>query len=126
MAKSSSKSKQAYYAQYKLTRRWESNRKRKLLRTQKQQPNNKQIELALQSIGYRRKTPTTRMWSAQWVQTAMLFKRAQGRFDPQIMSNNQDAAKAALNKASLLPVKQKRVSEKDFFTIGTQLLHKQQ
>jgi len=126
MAKTSSKAKQAYYAQYKTSRRWEANRKRKLLRAQKLQPNNLQITAALLNISYRRKTPTTRVWSAQWVQTAMLFKRAVGRFDPQIMSNNLDAAKAALSKAPVQLQKQKHVSDKDFFSIATRLLHKQQ
>lgn len=126
MAKTSSKSKQAYYAQYKITRRWESNRKRRLLKALKEQPNNEQIKVALQMIGYRRKTPITRVWSAQWVQTAMLFKRAEGRFDPQIMSNNVEAAKAALNKTPVQLHKQKHVSDKDFFSIATRLLHKEQ
>lgn len=126
MAKTSSKSKQAYYAQYKTTRRWEANRKRKLLKAQKLQPNNLQIATALQMIGYRRKTPTTRVWSAQWVQTAMLFKRAEGRFNPQIMSNNLEAAKAALNKTPVQLQKQKHVSDRDFFSIATRLLSKQQ
>ena len=100
MAKTSSKSKSTYYASYKANRKWESNRRKKLERTLKSQPNNLQVIEALKNIKYRRKTPTTRMWSSTWIRTAVLFKKAVGRFDPAIMSSNQDAAKAALSKGS--------------------------
>lgn len=123
MAKTSSKSKSTYYASYKANRKWESNRRKKLQRTLKNQPNNLQVVAALENIKYRRKTPTTRTWSSTWIRTAKLFKQAIGRFDPAIMSSNQDAAKAALNKNPLI-TKAVGVSDKEFFSIGARLLAK--
>lgn len=63
MAKGSSKGRQANYAQYKSENRFAANRKRKLLKLQKEQPNNEQIVEALKNIRYRRKTPNTSVWS---------------------------------------------------------------
>lgn len=63
MAKSSSKGRQANYSQYKSENRFVANRKRKLLKLQKAQPNNEQIVEALKNIRYRRSTPTTAIWS---------------------------------------------------------------
>ena len=47
-----SKSKQNYSAMYKSTTRWATNRKLKLTRLLKQQPNNEQIKDALANIKY--------------------------------------------------------------------------
>ena len=58
-----SKSAEAYSARYK-TSGFAANRKKKLSRLLKQQPNNEQIKLALTDIHYRRKTPNTKTWSA--------------------------------------------------------------
>jgi hypothetical protein len=63
MAKGSSKGAQASYSNYKSQSRFAANRKRKLLKAQKAQPNNLQIAEALKNIKYRRKTPGTSMWS---------------------------------------------------------------
>jgi hypothetical protein len=66
------------------------------------------------------------MWSSTWIRTAVLFKKAVGRFDPTIMSSNQDAAKAALSKGSKITnvTKSTGTSDKEFFTIGAKLLAK--
>lgn len=45
---------------YKTEKRWEKNRKRKLLKLISANPNNKQLEAALSNIEYRRKKPITR------------------------------------------------------------------
>lgn len=58
-----SKSAEAYSARYK-TSGFAANRKKKLNRLLKQQPNNEQIKMALLDIHYRRKTPKTKTWSA--------------------------------------------------------------
>lgn len=81
---------------YKTSRRWETNRKRKLEKTLKAQPTNEQVKLALQSIVYRRKTPNTRQWSSSWKKTAQLFKQFTGKFDPNIKSSNEKVAAEAL------------------------------
>lgn len=88
------------FAQYKSNRTWEKNRKAKLERTLKAQPNNEQVKNALKQIVYRRKTPNTRVWSASWIKVAKLFKLFEGRFDPNIMSANQELARAALSRQS--------------------------
>jgi len=100
MAIKTSKSQTNYYAVYKTTRKWEANRKRKLERTLKAQPNNKQVQAALKSIVYRRRTPTNRVWSASWIRIAKIIKQFEGRFDPQIMSSNPDVARSAMQKNS--------------------------
>lgn len=100
MAIKTSKSQTNYYALYKTTRKWEANRKRRLEKTLRAQPNNKQVQAALKSIVYRRRTPTNRVWSASWVRAAKIIKLFEGRFDPQIMSSNLDVARSAMQKNS--------------------------
>ena len=98
MAKSQSKSKQAYQTQYKATSRWKSNRVRKLQRQLKLQPNNAaQIEAALANVGnYRRSTPTTPFWSHTMIRTAKLFKQFCGKAPHTLFSSNPQTAAAAL------------------------------
>lgn len=98
MAKASGKSKVNYYAVYKTTKRWESNRKRRLERVLKEQPNNEQVKQALKSMVYRRKTPNTSPWTHSWIRTARLIKSITGRFDPSIMSSNPETARAAMQR----------------------------
>lgn len=100
MAIKTSKSQNNYYALYKTTRKWEANRKRRLEKTLRAQPNNKQVQAALKSLVYRRRTPTNRPWSATWIRAAKIIKLFEGRFDPQIMSSNPDVARSALQKNS--------------------------
>lgn len=94
--KSRSKTAENYSAQYKSSKKWETNRKRKLERTLKEQPENQQVKDALKSMVYRRKTPTTRQWSASWIHTAKLFKMFTGKFDREIMSSNDKVAYEAM------------------------------
>lgn len=94
--KSRSKTAENYSAQYKSSKKWETNRKRKLERVLKEQPENQQIKDALKSILYRRKTPNTREWSASWIRTAKLFKLFTGKFDREIMSSNDKVASEAM------------------------------
>ena len=99
MAKTTSKSKVAHYATYKSSKRWEANRTKRLERTAKEQPNNKQVEAALKAgLVYRRKDPKVRMWSASWIRIAKVFKEFTGSFDPHIMSSNPKVASEALQK----------------------------
>lgn len=99
--KSKSKGAEGYFAAYKASKRWEANRIHRLERTLKAQPNNEQVKAALKGgLVYRRKTPVNRVWSANWIRVAKLFKEFGGRFDPAIMSSNVDAAKAALQRQS--------------------------
>lgn len=112
MAKSASKSKQAYQTQYKATSKWKSNRIRRLERAAKKFPNNQQIQEALANVGsYRRHTPTTQMWSHTQIATAKLFKKFCGTAPHSLFSSNPQTASAALQslkgwidpKSKLLP-----------------------
>ena len=98
MAISTSKSQTAYYARYKTNRTWEANRKRRLERTLKAQPNNEQVKQALKGMVYRRKTPTNRPWSASWIRVAKILKEFSGRCDPSILSSNVETARIAMQK----------------------------
>ena len=59
--KTSSKSNQEHYKNY----RYESNRKERLERLLKQQPNNEQLKAALSNIHYRRQKPKSKQWSPE-------------------------------------------------------------
>ena len=123
MARSSkSKSAEKQSSVYKTSRRWESNRKRRLERALKAQPNNEQIKIALKQMVYRRRTPTNRVWSASWIQTAKIIKLFTGRFDPAIMSSNQDTARTAMQRPGPVALNYKldktAQSDKNFFSIA--------
>ena len=92
-----SKSKQAYSALYKSSTRWATNRKIKLTRLLKQQPNNEQIKDALANIKYRRQTPSTKtVWSHGNIRLAKLFKEFTGRASADLFSSNPKVQAAAL------------------------------
>jgi hypothetical protein len=92
-----SKSKQAYSALYKSSTRWATNRKIKLQRVLKQQPNNKQVKDALANIKYRRRTPTSKtVWSHGNIRLAKLFKEFTGRASVDLFSSNPKVQSAAL------------------------------
>ena len=92
-----SKSKQAYSALYKSSTRWATNRKIKLTRLLKQQPNNEQIKDALANIKYRRHTPSTKtVWSHGNIRLAKLFKEFTGRASVELFSSNPKVQSAAL------------------------------
>ena len=64
---------------YKTSRRWETNRLKRLKRALKRNPENaEQIETAMKSLVYRRKTPSTSVWSSTDRRTAQLFKKFTG------------------------------------------------
>lgn len=101
MAKTVSKSKQAYYAQYKSSSRWASNRKRRLERELRRQPNNaEQIKAAIGNISYRRKTPKTQVWSHSSIRLAELFKLFEGRAPVELFSSNPKIQAQALQSVN--------------------------
>jgi hypothetical protein len=78
--KRTGKGHEAYYARYKSGKVWETNRIRKLKRALKDNPNNaEEINKALANITYRRKTPTTKQWSATRRRIAEIFKKFTGK-----------------------------------------------
>jgi hypothetical protein len=74
----------------------EINRKRKLLKQLKLQPNNEQVKDALVNIKYRRKTPKSQEWSKSDIQVAKLFKEFTGRADWDLFSSNPKVQAAAI------------------------------
>lgn len=97
MAKTVSKSKQAYYTVYKNTSRWAANRKRKLERQLKLQPGNEeQIKKAIGNISYRRATPKGRVWAHSHRRVAQLFKQFAGYAPQTLFSSNPKVQSAAL------------------------------
>ena len=120
--KSKSSGAEAQSSNYKNSKRWESNRKRKLLKAQKQHPNNLQIAEALKNIKYRRKTPTTKFWSPTRVRMAELFKLFTGKVNVEMFSNNEKLATAALLARSNIELKKTPgFSENAMFSIGARL-----
>ena len=98
MASKTSKGQEGYYASYKAGNKHAKNRKIKLERQLKLQPNNEQVKNALKDIRYRRKTPTTAMWSHTQISIAKLFKEFCGNFDYNIFNSNHKVAAEALSK----------------------------
>lgn len=100
-AKKSSPSDKAQHQLYKAQRRWEVNRIIKLKRALKRNPENKQIEQAINAVSYRRKTPTTQEWSKSTKAMASLIKKYCGYCDKNIFNSNKDVRyKAFTNMAA--------------------------
>jgi len=60
--KRTSKSSKEGYARYERESKWAANRKKKIMRHLKKQPNDSQASTALGHIIYRRKKPISRLW----------------------------------------------------------------
>ena len=80
--------------------RTQANRKLRLLRTQKAQPNNKQVELALLDTGSKRKAPVTSQWSHSNIRLAKLFKEFSGRAPKELFSSNPKVQQSAMSMPS--------------------------
>ena len=124
MATSKNKTSDNYFSQYKANKTWEVNRKRKLARTLKEQPTNTQVKDAMSGMVYRRKTPTTRQWSANAKRIAQMYKKVAGLFHRDILSNDPKLQLAAtkLQQANrqVLPVVN-TMQYPSFFALGNRL-----
>lgn len=110
------------YTAYKQANKYAANRKRRLLRALKKNPENAQIETAIKDVVYRRSTPTNRHWSATKRQLAILFKEFTGRFDSNILSNNEKvAAPALMSKGWKSVTKPAEFKASHMFSIMTRL-----
>lgn len=76
--------------------RTQANRKRRLERTLRAQPNNTQVQNALLEVGTQRKKPTTPQWSHSNIRLAKLFKEFTGRAHKDLFSSNPKVQQAAL------------------------------
>lgn len=124
MAKSKSKTAENYFAQYKANKRWETNRKRKLARVLKEQPNNLQVKEAMSGMVYRRKTPTTRQWSASDKRVAQMYKQVVGLFHRDILSNDpklQVAATKLRSNREFPVIKDNKAQYPSMFALGNRL-----
>lgn len=117
---------------YKTSGRIASNRKRRLERALKRNPENEQIRIALKGgLGQRRQTPKVEVWSHSEIRMAQLFKEVQGNFNMDILSRNEKLSAPALMSAGKLGKqvseersKKKRVKGYDFaaaFHLGTRV-----
>lgn len=106
MAKSRGPSHKVYYASYKSQNKFAANRKRKLLRLAKQQPNNLQITEALKNITYRRKTPnTSHLTGAKKATISMMASIKNNKsptFDRPVVKNMFTLGTRAHNKGELI------------------------
>lgn len=119
MAKAAGNSKTGQAAEYKNSKRWESNRRKKLERALKAHPNNKQIEEALKNIVYRRKTPKTPQWSKTKIRIAGLFKRFTGVVHMDMFNNNEKiSVPATLKSGPYSKFKGETQPEKTMFQIA--------
>ena len=75
---------------YKTANTYETNRKRKLARALRRNPENKQIELALQDKGIPRKAPKVAVWSHSAIRVAHLMKLFMGKYNKNIVSADID------------------------------------
>lgn len=127
-AHKTSKSNEGYFAKYKTNNTFQKNRRIKLERLIKQQPNNEQLNKALADMRARRTTPKVPYWSHQMIRTATLFKLFTGRFDKDVFSNDPKVAhQASLAKCDKFweqytPIPTPKGS---MFSIGAQLLAKE-
>lgn len=117
MAKSRSKTAENAAQVYKTSKRWETNRLRKLERALKRNPENKQIELAMKNMVYRRKNPKAPMWSHTAKRQAQMFKRFVGKVYTDMFSSNEKLSGPALTKAGSTP-KPKPFNQNTMFSIG--------
>lgn len=99
MAKSRSKTAENAAQVYKTSKRWETNRLRKLERALKRNPENAQIELAMKNMVYRRQDRKTRPWSHSARRQAEMFRRFAGRVYMDMFSSNEKLSAPALLKA---------------------------
>lgn len=122
------------YTSYKNSGRIATNRRRRLVRALKRNPENTQISVALSAgLGQRRQTPKVEAWSHTAIRMAHLFKQLQGSFNMDILSRNEKLSAPALMDAGKLgmPVPTKggqlvvkrapKVDEKAMFQLGSRV-----
>lgn len=118
MAKSRSKTAEQNAQVYKTSRRWETNRLKKLERALKKNPENKQIEEAMKALVYRRKNPKIKVWSHSARRQAELFKRFVGRVYVEMFSSNEKLSAAALMRANPHMKSAEKTNQAEMFSLG--------
>ena len=77
--------------------RTQANRKRRLTKLLKSQPNNVQLQNAVLESGQVRKKPVTPQWSHTAIRLAKLFKLFRGSAPKELFSSNPKVQQAALS-----------------------------
>lgn len=128
MANKTSKNREAYYSTYKSGNKQAKNRKIKLERLLKEQPNNKQIEQALKDVHYRRHTPKEPFWSHSGIALAKIIKEFTGHFDRNILNSNPKVAAEAMSSLptvnadfKLDPKVEQSISNKRMFSLKARI-----
>jgi hypothetical protein len=104
--------------------RTEANRKRRLERTIKAQPNNEQAKRALTDSKNKRKAPTVPYWTHTMIREARLFKEFTGKMDINVFSSNETIranARLHLNSGDQTKLPNVKVN----FTLGARAHDKQ-
>lgn len=95
--KKTSKGKELFYARYKSSGTYAKNKKARIARAIKRDPNNAALKNHLLDINYSRKTPGADTWSASGIALAKIFKEFCGNFNKGILSSNPKQASEALH-----------------------------
>lgn len=82
--------------------RTQANRKRRLTKLLKSQPNNLQVQNALLEAGTKRKASINRQWSHNNIRLAKLFKEFTGRAPKELFSSNPKVQQAAMSLPNTL------------------------
>ncbi len=96
-AKRAGNSYKGYYASYKTSSRWRTNRERRLKKLLALQPDNQEIATAIKNISYRRKNPTSTIWNKTNIRIAQLFKLFCGKAPHALFSSNAKTQSDALS-----------------------------
>lgn len=109
------------------TTNYSANRKRRLERTVKAQPNNEQARIALgDNRPPKRKTPKAAYWSHTMIREAKLFKEFTGRVDLAIFSSTESVRSNARLHSGRKDWEQVKLPEgKVSFTLGSRAHDKQ-
>lgn len=86
------------YSAYKNSNRLVKNKTAKLEKLLKENPNNKELEVALKNVRRRRNTPKTPYWSSSMIRIATVVKKFTGVFDRNYFSTDPDLFHAAICK----------------------------
>jgi hypothetical protein len=127
MAGKTSKSQEGYYAKYKANKVWEKNRKLRLERVVKAQPNNQQAKDALGGMVYRRKTPGAHTWSHSEKRAAQIYRKWNGLFDRNMFHADPKVSQLALSRKPEVPEPKAKRGEippsygNSFFALGARL-----
>jgi preprotein translocase subunit Sss1 len=125
MAKKTSNSKKNAYSRYKAMQTGTANKKARLEKELKKNPDNEQVKQALKTVGgWGRKKPTKSEWSKTTRSTAKLMKEVYGKCDNRIFSPNKETRDAGFAALSVTVQKEANKPKlKEFYSIASRASH---